>query len=328
MANQGPPSYLRVLAHNQAEAQALLERAMNAHVEAIERAPQAASHAVYFAKMTDGRNVVIRIAVRADHNFQQELWIHEQCDARGVPVPRILDSRDSPAYLIMERIPGISAYSASLNEEQRRIVLEELGRYLSIIHSISVAGFGPLERRLGSFVGRYDSLWDYVYQDVEHRLSRLPDHVLPEPDAQSVRELVLESRQALNAPGGVVVHGDYRFKNVVLSEIDLPQVSGIVDFENLVSGDPAMDLSWLSYSDAQGTKDDAAILRGYGLNSSQDDNAFRLRMRIYTIRHALGHLWWEWQLNEKDDMVAVLTRLRDRLNDLLRRSQSRAIPLP
>jgi hypothetical protein len=62
-----PPAHTNFVLVEAVSAHAvLLERAMSTRVQAIERAPQAASHAVYFAKLTDGRNVVIRIAVRAE----------------------------------------------------------------------------------------------------------------------------------------------------------------------------------------------------------------------------------------------------------------------
>lgn len=311
---EGPDEYRLARAYPAQAAAALVERALGIQVVAIERDRTGGSHAVFFAQLADGQECVARVATHPEHDLARELWAAEQCRALGVPVPEVLAADTAPAggappYAILRRSPGVPAHVVSLAGPERAAVFEQLGTHAARIHSIALPGFGDLRPGPNGYAGSQPSLGAWVVQQVEQLLARLPRETLPPEQARSLLARFRSERDVLDRPAAVLVHGDYRFKNLLR---DGPRVAAILDFEMAMAGDPAMDLAWLLYSDAQGPEDMAAFLKGYGDGVAQlpgDD--FHKRLLLYQLQYALNHLRWEASLRNQPGCAAVRRRLRD-----------------
>jgi aminoglycoside phosphotransferase (APT) family kinase protein len=136
----------------------------------------------------------------------------------------------------------------------------------------------------------------------------LPEEVLSRRRARAIRDRFAGARERLDPPRGVLVHGDFRFQNTL---VEGARVSAILDWEMAISGDPAMDLAWLYYSDGKEERDLAAIRRGYGEGASlRADAGFTTRLLLYQVRYAISHLGWEVGFRDEAGIATVLARLR------------------
>jgi aminoglycoside phosphotransferase (APT) family kinase protein len=119
----------------------------------------------------------------------------------------------------------------------------------------------------------------------------------------------------LFAPDGtVLVHGDFQGNNVLVQD---GRVSGILDFENLVAGDPALDFKPVHFHSDAPTRDLAALRRGYGARPGLFDDRFMRRLLVYELVFALELLWWKARFRNAagvTDLVAKLDRVERELD--------------
>src|SRR5207248_10924516 len=96
----------------------------------------------------------------------------------------------------------------------------------------------------------------------------------------------LEAAVPTGAPTSALLHGDFRLQNAIVARdaAGVARVAAILDFEMAIGGDGAVDLAWLTYQDARGRADAAAILRGYGVSATA--TGLRERLRLYQLDYA------------------------------------------
>lgn len=276
----------------------------------IERDTIGASNSVYFVRLADRAECVIRVSPREwGEALAAQVWAMRECAARGVPVPELLAfetaSRALPEpYLIMRRLPGVVATRAGLSDAARLAMEEQFGGYLARIHSITPLGFGALVPRDGAYAGRCSSLLAYLREELAARCAALPAEALPVEAADRVRGC-LERRQGSFVLGTAsLVHRDYQFRNVLVSG---GAVTGILDFENQAAADPVMDLVALY---GRGREADLqAVLRGYGPSPAFAGD-FRGRLYAYALLGVLEALWWHWKLADRAAIAADHAELR------------------
>ena len=191
--------------------------------------------------------------------------------------------------MIMRRIPGIPGYQANLTGAQKERVLEQLGHHLACIHSIKRPGFGVLIAQGASFAGGSPTLWDYVRDDYACRIQALPSEVLSRQQAEELWVRLERERAAFTVESGSLLHGDYHLKNVLVQGA---QVTGIVDFETLMVGDPVADFRALYHWSHQSDAELRAVQRGYG-RPDLFDGDFMKKLLLYELLLELEVLWWK-----------------------------------
>lgn len=208
-----------------------------------------------------GERVVLRRGPRpplpkSTHDMIREATVQQGLHRVGAPVPRILavcedsDVLGVPFYL-MEYLDGAivldTTPAAFDTVEGRRRASQALVDTLVELHGVNLERAG-----LGSF-GRPEG---YLERQVK-TFTSLAGQV-------SRRELPLQAELSqwlerhLPAPQRVaLVHGDYRFGNVMFRHEGPPRVLAVLDWEMAALGDPLADLGYLvaTYSDrtSQGT---------------------------------------------------------------------------
>lgn len=206
------------------------------------------------------------------------------CDHGIGPAPTIL--RVEPdmtligrAFTVMTRLPGTPLAETEVDDVTA--VYRQLGRFLARLHAIAQPAYG------------------YV---TTHVLDPVPDNTtyMGRQFAKKLREfLELQGDPALHdlvqthvaahcdlfarchAP--VLCHNDIHEGNVLVEE---GKITGIVDVENALAGDPWLDLAKADFYAARG--DDtklSALFDGYG---AVPDG----RLRLYKLYHALE--LWDW----------------------------------
>lgn len=188
---------------------------------------------------------------RSTHDMIREATVQQGLGRVGIPVPRILavcsdaEVLGVPFY-VMEYLDGVILLDetplAFDGSDGRRLASEALVDTLVALHSVDLdradlRGFGRpdgyLERQLKTFTG------------LAGQVSRRELPLVSELGARLAKTMPVSQSASL-------VHGDYRFGNVMFRESSPPSVLAVLDWEMATLGDPLADLGYLTatYSDA------------------------------------------------------------------------------
>ena len=296
--------------HTQEELTQLVERVLSDKVSRMERKDLGEVNAVYFATLGSGTEAVVRVSPKEKEwdEFPQEAWAFKKCREVGVPTPEVLaqDSKltDFPEpYMITKRIPGVSGESAGLTEEQKLEVLNQLGNYLRLIHTIKVPGFGWLENDGPEYHGRFDSLWEFILFFFGPKYSSTQ---LPKGKLEEIRRRFEDNKDLFNLKEASLTHGDASLKNVI---VEGTKITGIVDMENVKALDPIYDFAWLDFwVNGEGPYLEA-LKKGYG-DGDIFSGKFEKRMLLYELTVAISILSY----NEKRGFNDRIRRLFERLD--------------
>lgn len=191
------------------------------------------------------------------HDVGREVAVQRQLRPHYPLVPRILGhcydtSAIGSEFYLMERLNGVILRrdlpaGLDLDPERARVLAETIIDAQADLHSIDprVAGLESLGRGPG-YVARQVAGWSRRYRDAR------TDDV---PDAEDVMGW-LDARQPPDVAARLI-HGDWRFDNLVLDLDDEPRIIGVLDWEMATVGDPLMDLGsslayWITADDDPG----------------------------------------------------------------------------
>ena len=222
------------------------------------------SNLTYAVSSPAGTIVLRRPPLRAvrptAHDMTREHRVLSALVGTAVPVPRPLHLCTDPGVLgapfyVMQRVDGVIARGSlppgyADTPAERVAMTAALVDVLADLHAVDpaavgLAGFGRpdgyLARQLRRWLGEWQALRDADRPAVDALAAELADRL---PDA----------------PGGPVVHGDYRLDNVVLDPADPGRVTAVLDWEMSTLGDPLADLGLLLVYWQQGRAGDAAVV--------------------------------------------------------------------
>ncbi len=209
--------------------------------------PSGHSNLTYLVR-SGGRELVLRrpppgAKIKTAHDMGREFRILSGLQGAYPKVPRPLAYCEdetvlgAPFYL-MERVRGVILRGQrlpkglSLSAEQMRRLSIALIDQLARLHSIDLTASGLVgEGRPEGFVERQVTGWSERYfkaktdqiDEVEEVASWLAEHAPPES-------------------GAALIHGDFKYDNLVLDPVALDGIVAILDWEMATVGDPLMDL--------------------------------------------------------------------------------------
>ncbi|HEY7592160.1 MAG TPA: phosphotransferase family protein [Actinophytocola sp.] len=228
----------------------------------VRQYPGGASNLTYLLRFAE-RELILRRPpagqkAKSAHDMQREYRVQSRLRPVYPFVPEVLAMCTDPAVLgsdfyVMERLDGIILRGdlpegMTLSEQDARALAFRTFDRLIELHQVDAdaAGLGDLGKGAG-YVARQVGGWSQRY-----RRARTPNV----PQAEDVIAWV-----DANQPDDVaicVIHNDFRFDNVVLSEsLD---VLGVLDWEMATLGDPLMDLAGSLTYWTQADDDDMAQL--------------------------------------------------------------------
>ena len=258
-----------------------------------------AAHAV---DLSDGRRLVLKVAPRPGTPLltyerllltTEAMCLRTVAERTDVPVPALVAAGTNSLgrdHLVTSLLPGASwsSQAAQLDDGRRGELRRQLGRHVAALHTVT--GEGPF-----GYPGRPDltaPTWREAFGRIVDAL--LDDAarygvVLPLP-AGAVGERLHAAADALlgAVTTPVLVHFDFWDGNVF---VDLsgptPQVTGFIDHERALWGDPAADL--VSLALLGDIAEDAAFLAGYAEGGGPVvlDEATRHRLHLYRVHLAL-----------------------------------------
>lgn len=217
----------------------------------VRQFPGGASNLTYLVRYPGAadrpdRDLVLRMPPRGTkaasaHNMRREFEIQLRLRAQFPTVPQVVvyaPEQDSPLgceFYVMERAEGVILRADLPPSVAANPAAGALGSMLfdllADLHSVDVEQAGLAEFYRGSgYVARQVEGWAGRY-----RASRTEDS----PDGEAVMAWLAEHQPA--DVGARLIHGDWRFDNLVLSPQNLAPVA-VLDWELATVGDPLMDL--------------------------------------------------------------------------------------
>jgi len=180
-----------------------------------------------------------------------EAWACQRARELGAPAPRVLATdlgRETYPrnFIIVEKVGGVPLASANVDPEERHRLVREAGWAIHAVHEIGIPGFGSLldatYLRNAQVQGEYDSWEEYVDVVLESTIPALRGGgVIDDAGADRINRVVADHAEYLDlGPVGHLLHGTFDPGRVLVDE---GQLTGIVDFGERSSGDPAWDLS-------------------------------------------------------------------------------------
>lgn len=188
-------------------------------------------------------------------------------------------------------------------------LMEQIGHYLYLIHSIPVSGFGEIDQVEGEFRGVHDTLWQSVIAGFQHSwwVDLLTAHgVLSKKDLERYRRILEKHKDLFGLETASLTHGDIGPRNLIIEE---NKIVGIVDMENVLATDPVRDFHWFGYW-IEGSQRLKALQKGYG-NKELFDCNFHLKMRIYQIIHSFPALAYYQSRGNKTAMSYLQGKIHE-----------------
>lgn len=255
--------------------------------------------------------------------FSNERIAYDLLVESGLPLPRVVVLDETRAlvpydFTILTRVPGVSIASsrAALNPSQSRTLAWQSGNALARIHHYTFAVFGPLHK----LAQQPFLTWQAYFDDYTQRYmqaaerAKLIDDVLTlrlETVQQGTRQLMAQVRES------VLVHSDFHYENLLQQHGEL---SGVLDFEWALAGDPAADFAAAHVRAAMLPGSEAAFVAGYHSARPFDAEHSR-RAAIYRL-----FLWLEGAVVESSRQnragaAASLAQMVELLAEIERRAQ-------
>lgn len=155
-------------------------------------------------------------------------------------------------FYVMERIPGIILRKEfpkglDLSPSDNRRLCESLVEIHAKLHRLDYKSIG---------LGDFGNPTGYVKRQIEGWSRRFRDARTPDvPDFEGIMKWLADKMpKDSDCPG--IIHNDYKFDNVVLSESNPLEIIGVLDWEMATIGDPLMDLGssmayWVNHDDLE-----------------------------------------------------------------------------
>jgi aminoglycoside phosphotransferase (APT) family kinase protein len=257
-----------------ATAQLIIDHVLSGHkVATVSNIHGGEIAAVYEVGFVNARQapIVLKVYPESLHwKMQKEVTVLGLiADHLTVPVPRILFADGSKRllslnFLLMTRLEGsiLGTFEKTLSSEQFLCAYVQIGRLLREFHQIPMEAFG--------YVGPtgirtpHSTNHAYVTHQFQRKLKQFAERDGPAGLAQRVAAHVAKRAHILRGcEHPVLCHNDLHAGNVLATRTEgAIRLTGVLDFEGALAGDPLMDIAKACYYLGEDAK--RAVLRGYG----------------------------------------------------------------
>ena len=274
--------------------------------------------AIYEVSMRDGApSLVLKVYPESLHwKMQKEVNVCALLSGRlGVPVPRVLLADETKSviglnFVLMDKLDGavLRTLEPALPEPELVSAYSQMGQVLRQIHRISLPGFG--------YIGP-NGIWTahasnraYMSSQFENKLAEFAERGGDSVLGGRLRAVVHERADLLDAcPTAHLCHYDFHSGNILAERNDGSlRLSGVLDFESAIAGDPLMDIAKaLYYFTPQDEPKKAALLMGYGALDRRD---WQETLDLYRL-YATLELWcWMAQIGDREPLASLAEDLR------------------
>jgi len=266
----------------------------------VEQFPKGASNLTYRLRYP-GRDFILRrpppgTKAKSAHDVIREYRIQQALAPVFPKVPAMLAACEDhdvigSDFYVMERLEGIIPRAnmpkgLALSEKQTRALCRNAIDTLIELHSVDVEtagldklakGAGYNARQIGGWSDRLRNARTWNVLRGEKVMRWLADHT---PDEIAIR----------------LIHGDFRFDNLVLDPDDPLKITGVLDWEMATLGDPLMDLGnalayWVQ-------ADDDRYFRGFRRQPTHLPGMFTRREVVEYYCSKMGYRPENWAFYE------------------------------
>lgn len=229
--------------------------------------------------------------VRRETSLLQKLRSHLTYE---IPTPDYVDAESDAPFMGYRKIPGVSLsrHFDSTTAEQRRFLGEQVGGFLSQLHTIDGGNLGLGEE--GSYQPRKSQ---GEYQEVYARVQDTVFTHLSKSEIEWTETLFhdfLDSEENFEFEP-VLIHGDFDTSNILIDPSTCT-ITGIIDFEESRVYDPAADFIFLS----EGVEFLASLLDAY---TGKIDSQLGERVIFRLGRQPFIYILW----GTEHDLEAMVT---------------------
>jgi len=232
----------------------------------------------------------------------------------SVPTPRILLADHSKAlidlsFVVMDRLDGksLTTMERTLDGPDTRAIYVQMGRSLREIHAIAMDSFGYIGAK--GVLTSFPTNRAYMLSQFERKLADFAQLTGRPELAQKLDAYVEHSTPLLDGcTAASLCHFDFHPGNVLAARRGGSlHLTGIVDLENAIAGDPLMDLAkMLAYSVRDDETKRAGLLAGYGTIDRPD---WHETLALYGFYSAL-ELWaWWTQIGDHQRAAGIVAGL-------------------
>jgi aminoglycoside phosphotransferase (APT) family kinase protein len=245
------------------------------------------------------------LALEGRSRFYGEALAYEKLREHDIPAPQVIAVDVSKQivphdYILMTKIEGATIIDSwpNLTLDQCQQVAQEAGRYLAKMHAITFDGYGKLKLPAAErFPTWYAYVMDYLHRYKSESVSM---SILTEAQGNHLWDTFEQHRTLFESVQPArLIHWDFHFENVLQMD---GHVTGILDFEWSLCGDPAFDfrLEWQWEDTCPGSAQ--GLYHGYLAERSLPADQ-ELRVRLYSL---LGFL--DWAVDAQNDGESIWAR--------------------
>jgi len=265
----------------------------------VRAASQGTFHRLYEVHEPGREPRLLRIAAIAGEpaadRMAAECGVLAALRAEGLPVPACgfhavaTDGERRGAHLL-ERMAGVPLSAFDEDEARMAPALEQAARLLARVHRLQGAGFGPVSlesataaRSAASLRGVHEHWRSHVCVGLEaHVRACEAAGAISRVEAAEVVARFASAHEALRDAASALLHGDPGSHNFIVQG---GAISGLVDWEDALLGDPLFDLA--SLTTFQPERRHAALWSAYGARMRAGGDEWQ-RFWLYFLRIALA----------------------------------------
>jgi aminoglycoside phosphotransferase (APT) family kinase protein len=283
---------------------------------AVKRLTGGGNSGVFDVATTSGRAVVVKVYSEIfDWKLEKELYVYDRVRKQGLDLPmaEILAADDSKSLIpnnvvVMTKREGWHVLSLldELSDRDLESINRQIGVLLRTLHEVTFDAFGYIGTT-GVFEP-HPTNDAYMRFQFEKKLREFGELGGREELRRMIERYVAERVELLAGPGAALCHDDCHEGNIlVLPSGDGWRISGLLDFENAVAGDPLLDLAKVHcYSRRPSEGRLTALVDGYG--PVRDD--WRATLDLYVVYHLIA-LWdWFTSIGETESLAGIADQLR------------------
>jgi aminoglycoside phosphotransferase (APT) family kinase protein len=274
----------------------------------------AAVHEIAFADPAH-RSLVLKVYPDDLHwKMQKEVTVTGLIENRlSVPAPRIHVADDSKRllglnFILMSKLEGsvLGQLEATLTSEQLTDAYRQIGQLLREFHGIPMQAFGYIGPK-GIWTSHATN-HDYLTHQFQRKLGEFAERGGDAALARRVAGHVAAQAELFkDCSQAVLCHNDLHAGNLLATiENGELRLTGVLDFEGALAGDPLMDVAKaLYYLDEKCTR---ALLDGYGsLHRAHGSETLDLYHLYFVLE-----LWcWMAQIGKKERLDRLALELED-----------------
>jgi len=278
-----------------------------------------------YIKSSTGKEAVIKIPryLHEDQAFEdkkpmhhpfKQAWILELLKKNNCVCPDLIYVDPNDKFLIEKFVPEKNYLEAEVDitKENQKIILDQLGQNIRKMHQIKSSKYGYLVLEKEN-EGSYET-WSSFFDRFEGVLEGCEKQGFLKADQveklRNIRSLQTEYLANFNDP--CILHADLCTRNFLVHMVaDMYHLSAIIDFANIIAGDPCYDIGNL-LCELGGDLDIIPLLeKGYFMNGG----AFKQEQRKAIIFYAIWYCLWNLYPPENDISLENNTKVLYKLID-------------